>query len=362
MKKKCLLALTLALPLLLFACGKKEAPVQLTDPVQAQSSGTAVSSDFTQSSVYDFTQSSGTSGSAVPTEGGAQPPAGTTAGKTTTNGAGAKTTTAARPSATTGKTTTKTTTTKKATTKYFANPIAINSQEEALRAFNAAIQRVLDQKPGFSKSHAIGWDSWQFDQDMLVIPSIPLVGEVTQVMSAALSAALSEGTQTAAVQKGDSHQLLQKSGFTMDHMKSVNYSHDGSDWTVTLNVMDGSTRQQKRYLSSGISGNSPIDKGPLALATGAKIYDHMTADRVFALVKESLSILSADPLDVTESSSAIRFVAKIDGGGSLQSLTVTYNEAINIAEIAILKGGAGNTFQDIKGSGKVKIVFRDFVY
>ncbi|MDR2753678.1 MAG: hypothetical protein LBB50_05165 [Oscillospiraceae bacterium] len=278
--------------------------------------------------------------------------------------------------AATQKPATKTSTTKKSTTttKYYANPITIGSNDEALRAFNSAVSGVINQKVGFNKSYKVTYKDWNFDPSLTNLENwgIPAnmdalirmyVGDPDTYLSTQLNAMLGKGVQAATAHKGDSTNLIKASTWGMGDLKSVSYAGaKGSDWTVTLNVNDGNTRQEKKFLSSGISGNSPIDKGPLNVATdvGAIVYDHMSAERVFGMVKSQLSFISADPIDISEATSQVKFTAKFDGEGKFISITASYNQVITIKEIKILNGST--SYKDNTGSATVTVTYDSFDY
>ena len=260
-------------------------------------------------------------------------------------------------------TTTKISTTTTGSTKYYANGISIASKDAALSAFNAAVKKVIDSKAGFMKRHLITYKDWAFDQALLDgIPSFGGLFDPASYISGPLNKALGNGTHSATGHKGDSNSLIKNSSFSMGDLKDVTYSGKaGGEWTVTLLVNDGSTRQEKRLFGSGISGNSPIDKGPLNQATGdGGIYDHMSADKVFSLVKSSLSFINADPIDISESTSQVKFTARLDGEGKLVELKATYNQTINLKEIKILNGM--DTYKDNTGSSTVTVTYDTFVY
>ncbi len=272
----------------------------------------------------------------------------------------------ARPTTpqTRAQTTTRTSTTKKppTTKQNFANPITISSAEGALSAFNKATQTVVSKRPGFAKNHMVTYKDWQLDPSAEAVLTFPIVGDYSKTFTDQLSKILSSGARSASAYKGDPQEILKDKAFSMSDMKSVSYSRDGSDWLVTLNVKDGSTRQEKRFLGNGVTGNSPIDNGPLALAMGSSgIYDHMTADRIFTLIlnNPAMGLVSIEPIDIKESTSQVKFLARLDGEGKLIGLTVTYNQIVNLADIHIMDG---TSYKNNEGSASVRIVFEDFAY
>ena len=284
---------------------------------------------------------------------------------TLSGNASATTTTTTATKASTASTTTTTTTTRTGATQYYPGGLNIDSKDAALSAFNAAVKKALDSKAGFAKSHLITYKDWAFDQAFLDSVTIPGLGgliDPSTYISGALNTALGKGVRSATAHKGDGHSLMKNSALAMADLKDVTYSGSaGGNWTVTLLVKDGETRQEKRLFGSGISGNSPIDKGPLHLATGdGNLYDHMAADKVFSLVKSSLSFINADPIDISESTSQVQFVAKIDGQGKLLELKATYNQTINLKDIRVLNGM--QSYKDNKGSSTVTVTFDAFVY
>ena len=255
-----------------------------------------------------------------------------------------------------------TTTTKPGATQYYPNGINIAGKDEALSRFNAAVKRVIDGKAGFAKSHMITYKDWTFDQGLLDgLPDVIKLFNPTQYLSDALNTALGKGIRSASVYKGDSSSLLKSSTLTMGDLKDVTYSGSaGGEWTVTLLVNDGQTRQEKRLFGNNkSSGTSPIDKGPLGLAA-ASIYDHMDADKVFGLIKDSFSFLNVEPIDVQENTSQVQFVAKLDGQGRFIELRATYNQTINLKDIRVLNGM--QSYKDNKGSSAVTVTFDSFVY
>jgi len=249
------------------------------------------------------------------------------------------------------------------TTRQNANAISINSREDALGAFNSAVQKATGGKAGFAKSHLITAQDWTFDQAFLdTLPSLGGLIDPGATLSSTLNAALGKGMRTATATKGSANSLLTASAFTMADMKDVTWSASSGVTTVTLSVKDGETRQEKRLFGNNRStGASPIDKGPLGMATGsAGLYDHMDADKIFGLVKSSFSIVNAEPIDIQESTSQVKFVAKLDGQGRLIELKATFNQTINLKDIRILNGA--QAFRDNKSSSTVTVTYDNFMY
>ena len=362
----------LLLAALAFGCGKDPAAVQLPDPsddygwmTQAQTTTTEAG---TEETTEEETLPEGVYTSIVYlTVPPATQPGGTTAKPPVLSGNAATTTKAPGTNTTTTttratNTTTATTTTRGGATQYFPNGIGISSKEDALSKFNAAVKRALDSRAGFAKRHMITYKDWVFDQSLLEgLPGAGLI-DPSSYISGPLNTALGKGVRSATCHKGDGTSLLRNSQFSMGDLKDVTYAgSQGKEWTVTVLVKDGQTRQEKRLFGSGISGNSPIDRGPLHMATGdGSLYDHMSADRVFSLVKSGLSFINADPIDISESTSQVKFVAKIDGEGKLVYLQATYNQTINLKEIRILNGL--DSYRDNTGSSTVTVTFDEFVY
>ena len=256
------------------------------------------------------------------------------------------------------------TTTARPTTGNYANPITITSKDGALAAVNSAVQKVISNKVGFGKSHMITYKDWSYDPALL--EGIPTVGlgnifDPETWMNTALNGALSKGVRSATQHKGESTVLIKNPTWTMADLKDVTYSGmTNGNWTITITVKDGSTRQEKRLFGSGTSGDSPIDRGPLHMATGdGGIYDHMRADYIFSMVKK-ITVINADPIDISETTTQVKFVAVLDGGGNFVSLTATYNQQINLAEIKILNGV--QSYKDNVGSGSVTVTYDEFDY
>jgi hypothetical protein len=248
---------------------------------------------------------------------------------------------------------TKTTT---ATTKRAGSAISINSKEEALGAFNSAVQKVTGGKAGFAKSHLVTSRDWDFDQALGNAPAIPGIGEIDP--SRILNDALNKGPTTATAQKGSGNSLIRGSSLAMGDMKDVTYTGSaGATWTITMTVKDGETRRKK---GGGLTGSAPVDRGPLSLATGGSLSDHMDADKIFALVKDSFSIVGVEPIDISESTTQAKFVASLDAEGRLTELRVTFNQTINLRDIAVL--GGLQSFKDGTGSSAVTITYDGFVY
>jgi len=372
-----ILCVALLLAGLTFACGKDPAAVQLpTDPDDYWASLTTTEPLETESEadpehptdIDPLAPETYTSIVYLPVT--------TTKPNTTTLAvlSGNASTTTTKPATTTTKastastsTTTTTTTTKAGATQHYPGGLNITSQDAALSAFNAAVKRVVDNKAGFAKSHLITYKDWAFDQALLADVTIPGLSSLLNIdtnkyLADALNSALGKGIRSATASKGDSNSIIKNSAFTMGDLNSVTYTGTaGGDWIVTLHVKDGETRQQKRFLGSRATGNSPIDKGPLHQAVGdGNIYDHMDADKIFHLVKSSLSFINADPIDISETTTQVRFVARIDGQGRLLELKATYNQTINLKEIRILSGL--DTYKDNTGSSTVTVTYDSFAY
>jgi len=246
------------------------------------------------------------------------------------------------------------------TTRPAGGAISISSKEEALRAFNSAVQQVTGGKAGFAKSHLITSQDWAFDQGFLESVNIPFVGAemISQQLSGVLNTALGKGLRTSTAGKGSANSLISASAFTMADMKDVTWSGGGQQWTVTLSVKDGETRQKK---GGSLTGSSPIDKGPLSLAANSPgLYDHMNAGHVFSLVKTSFSFVNVEPIDISESTSQVVFTAKLDAQGRLTELKATFRQTINLNEIKVLNGL--QSYKDNKGSSSVTVTYDSFVY
>ncbi|MCL2300619.1 MAG: hypothetical protein FWC27_10800, partial [Firmicutes bacterium] len=249
------------------------------------------------------------------------------------------------------------------TTRQAGNAINIGSTEAALSAFNSAVRGAANGKAGFAKSHLITAQDWTFDPafiDSLTIPGLSSFFDPNEYLAGALNTALGKGLRTATAGKGSANSLLANSSFTMADMKDVTYtgSAGGQQWTITMLVKDGETRQKR---GGGLTGSSPIDRGPLNLAAGvAGLYDHMAADKIFSLVKSSFAIVNAEPIDISESTSQVKLVAKLDTQGRLTELQVSFNQTINLREITVLNGA--QSFTDNQGSSAVTVTYDGFVY
>ncbi|MDR2524793.1 MAG: hypothetical protein LBC83_01150 [Oscillospiraceae bacterium] len=367
MKKAIVILFALALAAGFFGCGEQEQtdgdtfnlPSRSTTESSSESQTSATSETSSESWSYPWDSSSPASSSA---SGSSQtkPPAAAASGKTNPP---------ATPNPSTQKTTQKPTTTtqKPKSTQFFANPITINSSEGALKAFNDSIARVMNAKPGFSKDHLVTYKNWSLDPNLQTALTFPIVGDYSQTIFQSIGSAINSGARTATFYKGDTHNVLRNDPFAMGDLKDggVSYKRDGSDWLVTLNVKNGSTRQQKKLFGSGVSGDSPIDKGPLALATGdGGVYDHMSADRIFSMinnynVNSLVGVFSIEPIDISESTERVIFTARLDGEGKLISLVVTYNQTVNLSEVLVM---SGTPYKNNTGSASVKISFSDFSY
>ena len=341
-----ILCAALLLMALALGCDSEPAAVQLPDPTDSYE-WTAPTLPETEAEPVEPTD-------ADPLE----PETETTTKKTTT-------TTAATLSGSASST--KTTTTKSTTTttqKGAGGGSAIGSKEAALDAFNAAVKKAVDSKAGFAKSHLITAQDWVFDQEFLnVIPSMGGLIDPDAALSAALDAALGKGMRTATAQKGQGNSLIRASSLSMGDVKDVTWSGSaGSGYTITVTVKDGETRQEKRLFGNNKStGSAPIDRGPLYQATsGGGLYDHMDADKIFGLVKSAFSFANVEPHDISESTSQVKFVAKLDGQGRLTELKATYNQTINLRDIRVLNGL--QSYKDNKGSSSVTVTYDAFVY
>jgi len=261
------------------------------------------------------------------------------------------------------------TTTAKPTTGNYANPITITSREGALAAVNSAVQKVIGNKVGFGKSHNVTYKDWSYDPAFLEdfsVQGIGGYGDVSTYLTPALGTALSRGMRTATQHKGESTVIIKNPTWTMADFKDTNgITYSGmtnGNWTITINMKDGATRQEKRLFGSGTSGDSPIDRSPLHLATGdGELYDHMRADYIFSMVKNisiPLLFISVDPIDISETTTQVKFVAVLDGGGNFVSLTATYNQQISLNEIKVVD----KTYQNNVGSGSVTVTYDEFDY
>jgi len=278
------------------------------------------------------------------------------------------TTTSRPPTLSGSRTTTKTTTTSRSatastttTTRRAGSAITIGGKEEALRAFNSAVQNVTGGKAGFAKSHLISAGDWDFDQafqDAAVVQALSGFVDADAYLSRILNDAINKGAPTASAQKGSASSLIKNSTLAMGDLKDVTYTGSaGGQWTITLSVKDGETRMKK---GGGRTGSAPIDKGPLNLAAGSSLYDHMDAEKIFSLVKSSLSVLSVEPIDISESTSQVKFVAKLDAQGRLTELKATFNQTVNLRDIAILNGA--QSYKDNKSTSAVTVTYDGFMY
>jgi len=365
-----ILCTALLLAALAFGCGGDPAAVELPDPddygwATATETTTEPDTETTEeeetlpegvyTSIVYLTSAPATQAGSVTTK---IPALSGNASTTRAPGTNAPVTTRAQTTSTTTATTTS-----RGATQYFANGINISSKDEALSRFNAAVKRALDSRAGFSKRHMIAYKDWAFDQALLAgVPNFGGLFDPNAFVANQLNAALSNGVHSATCHKGDGTNLMKNSGFVMGDLRDVTYTgRQGGEWTVTLLVKDGQTRQEKRFLGSRVTGNSPIDKGPLHMATGdGNLYDHMDADKIFSMLKNTFSFINAEPIDISESTSQVKFVARIDGEGKLVHLQATYNQTINLTEIRILNGL--DSYKNNTGSSTVTVTFEQFVY
>ena len=278
---------------------------------------------------------------------------------TTTAKATTKTTKATTTAKATTATTKATTTTAKATTTTQSGSFGIAGKDAALQAFNSAVGKAVSGRAGFAKRHMVTYQGWKYDPGLLSGLNISLVNDVSNYLSGQLNSVLNNGVRTASNQKGSASGLIKNSTLAMGDLRDVTYAKSGGDWTVTLLVKGGETRRQKG--STGYTGTAPIAKGPLnhAISDGT-VYDHMTADRIFNLIKNQLRLLQADPIDISESTANTKIVAVLGSSGQLKSMTVTYDQTINIRAIKFLTGNT--TFRDNTGSSSVTITYDSFLY
>ncbi|MCL2105707.1 MAG: hypothetical protein FWH26_01380 [Oscillospiraceae bacterium] len=371
MKKGWILLLALALTLALAACGGGE-PTQLTESSTAESTESMPWWETGETQPRTETETETESETDEPTENNQAANATNATNATTTkapagSGAQTQTKTPTTKAPTTKAPTTKAPTTAKPTTnnQVFANPISINNKDQAFAAFNDSVRTVISKKPAMIKSHAVTWDNWLYTEETLEGLNLggigSLLGDPSKYLAKLTSDALLNGTRTSSAQKGDSNtQMIKACTWTMSDMKDVVYSRDGSDWIITLTVKDGSTRQQQKLLSAPVSGSSPIDKGPLNYASN-NIYDHNSADKVFALLNNNLVLGSIfKPIDISEETRQTKFVARLDGEGKLTNLVCTYHQTILLTEIQVPL--ANKTYRDNMGSGSVRIHYTDFSY
>ena len=291
--------------------------------------------------------------------------ASTTMTKLVTTTTAKKTSTTSRTTTTTAKTTTTTakaataSTTKSTTTTQTPGSLSIASKDAALQAFNSAVGKAVSGRAGFSKSHMITYQGWKYDPGLFNDLNIPLVGDAASYISGMLNTALNNGVRTASNQKGSASGLISNSTLAMADMRDVTYAKSGSDWTVTLFVKSGETRRQKS--NANHTGTAPLAKSLLNQAINdGTVYDHMDAGRIFNLIRDRLSLIQADPLDVSESTTNTKIVAVLNAGGQLKSCAVTYDQTINIRAIKFLAGT--QTFRDNTGSSSVTIKYDAFLY
>jgi len=252
----------------------------------------------------------------------------------------------------------------------FANPINITSNEQALSRFNDTVGRVISGRAGFAKSHLVTYTGWQYDPAMLDLanwglpPQLAIaIGDPTALLSSTLEQALDRGANTASQTKGTQSVMIKNSTLAMGDLSSVSFTRSGSDWIITLNVVNGETRQTKALLGTRFTGSAPIQKGPIhqAMDFGPVIHDHMSADRAFNWVRDTFSMgllgmLGADPIEVREQTTNARYVMTLDGGGNLKRLQCSYDQVLHIVEINFL----GRTFRDNRISTRVTINYDNF--
>jgi|GEM_PF-2000649 len=260
-------------------------------------------------------------------------------------------------------------------------PINITSNAQALERFNSTVGRIMSQQAGFNKSHGVAYSGFHFDPTMTdpttwgIPPALAsfITGDPTQLLTQAIQSTIQDGAQTAQQVRGSPSVMIQNSTLRMEDLRSVSFSQAGNgNWTITLNVNNGTTHQTRPRLlaGSGFTGSAPMQRGPIRQATdfgtGAIVYDHMCASRAFAFVASTfsldlggpLALPAAQPVEIRESTTNGQYVMVLDRNGNIISLQASYNQLMEVLEIQFL----GSTFRDNRFSTRVTVNYTNFVF
>ena len=260
-------------------------------------------------------------------------------------------------------------------------PIQIANDAQALQRFNDTVARVVNQRAGFNKSHGVAYSGFHFDPSMSdpanwgIPPALAafITGDPTQMLTQAIQSTMQDGAQTAQQARGTPSVMIQNSTLRMDDLRSVSFTQAGNgNWTITLNVNNGTTHQTRPRLlaGSGFTGSAPMQRGPIRQATdfgtGAIVYDHMCANRAFAFISSTFTLdlgglvplPAAQPVEIRESTTNGQYVMVLDRNGNIISLQATYNQLMEVLEIQFL----GSTFRDNRFSTRVTVTYTNFVF
>lgn len=193
-------------------------------------------------------------------------------------------------------------------------PSAPSSIEEIVEYYNNAVNKVIDEKAGYTK------------QRTTTVTELD-AGNYTSMAEGIVKDFLGEGTNEIKNTKGTAKNLSAASLSVAD-IKSAVFEKTGDTYTVTLNLKDGSSSATK----STKKDNSPVAKsGLLAGKTVSNEYDYLNSESIYAAVTaEGVSVNS-----VTSTNTNAKIVAVIDSDGKILSLTASFDWAVKIEKLSV---------------------------
>lgn len=193
-------------------------------------------------------------------------------------------------------------------------PSAPSSKEEIVEFYNNAVNKVIDEKTGYTK------------QRTTTVTELD-AGKYTDMAGDIVKDFLGEGTTEIKNSKGTAKNLATAT-LTSSDVQSALCEKTGDTYTVTLTLKDGSSSATK----SSKKDNSPIAKsGLLAGKTVSKEYDYLNSASIYAAVTaEGVKVNS-----VTSTNTNAKIVAVIDSDGKMLSLTASFDWAVVIEKISV---------------------------
>lgn len=194
-------------------------------------------------------------------------------------------------------------------------PSAPSSMEEIVEFYNNAVNKVIDEKAGYTKQRTTTVSEMNGGALLKIQLVVDMINEFLGV-----------GTTEYLNAKGNAN-YLSKASLAKTDIKSATCEQIGETYTVTLNLTDG---------NSSATASSKKDSSALArsgLLTGdvaSPDYDYLSSGCIYESIRgvEDVSVKS-----IKATNTNVKIVAVVDTEGKLLSLTASYDWTIEMDTI-----------------------------
>lgn len=222
------------------------------------------------------------------------------------------------------------------------NPTVPQSKEDIITLYNAAINKVVDEKAGYSK------------QRTTTVSELD-AGSYTSVASGIVKDFLGEGTTEVKNSKGTAKHLT-KSTLAASDVTSATCELNGKNYTITLNLANGSSSAT----SASKKDTSAISK--CGLITGKSVtdeIDYINSECIYT----SVTAEKVNVEKITSTNSNAKIVIVIDSEtGKMISYTASFDWGAEISNLSTGSGFLAIKIKKATGKAHTAIVVSDFIW